>query len=435
MARKSRIINADAIEGLAKLPDNSVHCVITSPPYWGLRDYQTTGQIGLESTPDEYVARMVGVFREVRRVLRDDGVCWLNLGDSYAAARGGTYMPAETLAGGEHGKTSDGETVNRGRHNGRSPSRDAHSFGLKHKDLVGIPWRVAFALQADGWWLRRDVIWAKGMSDNPDYVGSCMPESVNGFRWERHQVTVSGERIECNGCEKCNPNDGWVLKRGSWRPTTSHEYLFMLTKSEWYICDQEAVREVGVFPAGTIAAKGSGNRQGNRRGADYATYSGTRNRRSVWAIQTKPYKAAHFATFPEKLAKTCLLAGTSSGGCCTVCGTPFIRMLEKTRTFESGSGKAGNLPDGKNGENLQGGGETRDIRRGPCVTSTTVGWKPICDCVPANPVPCTVLDPFAGSGTVGVVAKLTNRRFIGIDINQAYCQLSRSRIHDTQVTS
>lgn len=170
------------------LADASVQCVVTSPPYWGLRCYGVDGQLGLEKTPEEYVANMVAVFREVRRVLRDDGTLWLNLGDSYAADRGGTHQPAETAAGGRHGKTVDGERVNRGRQDGYSPSRNAPAIGLKHKDLVGIPWRVAFALQADGWTLRSDIVWSK---PNP------MPESVTD------------------------------------RPTKAHEMLFLFSKAKW----------------------------------------------------------------------------------------------------------------------------------------------------------------------------------------------------------
>ncbi len=148
----------DCIKSMRTLADQSVHMCVTSPPYFGLRDYGMDGQIGLEATPDAFVARLVDVFREVRRVLRDDGTLWVNLGDSYAAARGGTHQPAETLAGGKGGKAEDGARVNRDRHDGYNPTRNAPAIGLKHKDLIGIPWRVAFALQADGWYLRQDII-------------------------------------------------------------------------------------------------------------------------------------------------------------------------------------------------------------------------------------------------------------------------------------
>jgi len=192
------IHEGDCRSVLAILPEASVQCCVTSPPYFGLRDYGHDGQIGLEQTPDAYVAEMVAVFREVRRVLRDDGTLWLNLGDSYAADRGGTYQPAETLAGGKGGRNANGTRVNRDRYDGYNPTRNAPAIGLKHKDLIGIPWRVAFALQADGWYLRSDIIWHK---PNP------MPESVTD------------------------------------RPTKAHEYVFLLSKSARYHYDAKAIAE------------------------------------------------------------------------------------------------------------------------------------------------------------------------------------------------
>lgn len=244
MSDEQRIIQGDCRAVLRTLPDESVQCIVTSPPYFGLRDYGDAGQIGLEQTPEQYVQEIVGVFREARRVLRHDGTLWLNLGDSYAAARGGTHQPAETLAGGEGGRTAEGERVNRGRRDGYNPTRNAAAIGLKHKDLIGIPWRVALALQADGWYLRQDVIWHK---PNP------MPESVTD------------------------------------RFTKAHEYVFLLSKSERYYFDHEAVQE----PA-------TGAR-------------GVRNKRSVWTVATKPFPGAHFATFPPELIRPCVLAGSGPG--------------------------------------------------------------------------------------------------------------------------
>ena len=267
-----RIIPGDCIEGLRTLPDAIVHCCVTSPPYWGLRDYGHDGQIGLEATPEAYVARMVEVFREVRRVLRDDGTLWLNLGDSYAAARGGTSMPAETLAGGVSGR---GDTVaKRGRESGYTPHRDPAAHGLKHKDLVGIPWRVAFALQADGWWLRQDIIWHK---PNP------MPESVR---------------------DRC---------------TKAHEYVFLLTKSERYYYDAEAVTEAATGqPNGhtkpTKAARSGDKKHKTTLNLHKIQPKDTRNRRSVWTVATKPYSGAHFAVMPSALVEPCIKAGCPEGG-------------------------------------------------------------------------------------------------------------------------
>jgi len=272
----NQIVCGDNLETMRTWPSNSVHCCVTSPPYWGLRDYGHDGQIGLEDTPKAYVARMVEVFREVRRVLRDDGTLWLNLGDSYAGSTSGNTRS-------NLGKLS--EKLDGCPRDPLSPSRveykvanrpDACDSGLKPKDLVGIPWRVAFALQADGWWLRQDIIWHK---PNP------MPESVT---------------------DRC---------------TKAHEYVFLLTKSERYYYDADAVREkaqtkphgpgyVSFDPNSMRNDKTQGNEANERVwGAD-----GNRNRRSVWTVTTKPYSGAHFAVMPPDLVEPCIKAGCPEGG-------------------------------------------------------------------------------------------------------------------------
>jgi DNA modification methylase len=352
-----RFITADVLEGLRQLPEESVHCVVTSPPYWGLRDYGVAGQIGLEPTPAAFIARMVEVFREVQRVLRKDGTLWLNLGDSYAGYHGNKNAEVPTSA-------TNGWT-NGTNENLRTSS--ANRNGLKAKDLIGIPWRVAFALQADGWWLRRDIIWAK---PNP------MPESVED------------------------------------RPTTAHEYMFLLTKAERYFYDAVAVREAataqtlhdatgpgysapGQAPHGgnRIGAKGNAN---TFRGGSYVngkpgprTVSGnvrrvrdcadgharppgspvhslsafeaengaeyySRNKRSVWTIATVPYPEAHFATFPPALVEPCIKAGCPEGG--------------------------------------------------------------------------TILDPFSGAGTAAMVADRLGRDAIGIELNPDYVAMAERRL-------
>lgn len=242
---------------------------VTSPPYFGLRDYGHEGQIGLEQTPEEYIAAMVEVFRCVKDVLADDGTLWLNIGDSYAAQRSGTHQPAETLAGGKGGKMDDGTIVNRDRYAGYNPTRNAAAIGLKHKDLIGIPWMLAFALRADGWYLRQDIIWHK---PNP------MPESVR---------------------DRC---------------TKAHEYIFLLSKSDRYFFDSEAMQEPAVckvWPsvgrsqqAARAVISGGAVPGGAKENAE------TRNRRSVWTVATRPYKGAHFATFPPALIEPCILAGS-----------------------------------------------------------------------------------------------------------------------------
>jgi DNA modification methylase len=245
-----RIWHGDAIEQLDQMPEGTAQTCVTSPPYWGLRDYGTKGQLGLESTPDEYVGRMVDVFRSVRRVLRNDGTLWLNLGDSYAGS--GPNRQGEAV--GASGETNGAEIDTR---NGLE--------GLKPKDLVGIPWRVAFALQADGWYLRSDIIWAK---PNP------MPESVTD------------------------------------RPTKSHEYVFLLSKSARYYYDAEAIKESAV--TAEWPGIGPGHGETRNRGEKYEAMSAHagRNARSVWRIATKPYAEAHFATFPVELPERCIKAGS-----------------------------------------------------------------------------------------------------------------------------
>ena len=255
-----KIITGDCIDGLRTLPDASVHCCVTSPPYWGLRDYGHDGQIGLESTPEAYVARMVEVFREVRRVLRHDGTLWLNLGDSYVG----------TGAKGEYKDPKHPE----GRNAQSGTPKNNKVAGLRSKDLCGIPWRVAFALQADGWWLRQDIIWHK---PNP------MPESVR---------------------DRC---------------TKAHEYVFLLTKSAKYYYDADAVKEPASnwgtrdrseMRKGTIDPK---LKHHGLEGKDWED-NPMKNKRSVWTVNTKGYNCAHFAVMPSALVEPCIKAGCPEGG-------------------------------------------------------------------------------------------------------------------------
>ena len=256
------VMVGDCLAALLTMPDRSINCCITSPPYYGLRDYGVDGQIGLEESPDVYVARLVEVFREVRRVLTDDGTLWLNIGDSYNAHPG-------------QRKTTDkaGEKQQSVRGAQAAPSRSVD--GCKPKDLIGIPWLLAFALRADGWYLRQDIIWSK---PNP------MPESVR---------------------DRC---------------TKAHDYLFLLSKSDRYFYDSEAIKE----PSSEFAKTGKRRRlkidgesvvDAKIRGHDSnCGVSETRNRRSVWTVTPKPYKGAHFAVYPPELIEPCILAGCPEGG-------------------------------------------------------------------------------------------------------------------------
>ncbi len=324
------IHQGDCRTELAKLPAESVNCCVTSPPYYGLRNYGVHGQIGLEVTHEAYIAEMVKVFAEVRRVLRDDGTLWLNLGDSYASGKGTCHNPGgNTSSLNVHLKAANVHPLDRGNKSSLS------KVGLKPKDLIGIPWAVAFALRADGWYLRQDIIWHK---PNP------MPESVE---------------------DRC---------------TKAHEYLFLMTKSERYYFNQDAIKDplaeasigradrkerlmerTGVGTLGKQIVDGvddshayAGLALGRNGRTGYDIENGTRNKRSVWEIATHPYKAAHFATFPPKLIEPCILAGCPEGG--------------------------------------------------------------------------TVLDPFLGSGTTALVADRNGCNCVGIELNPEYIKLANERL-------
>ena len=255
MEKVNIILQGDVINRLKDIEDNTIQCVVTSPPYWGLRDYGEDNQLGLEETPEEYVENMVKVFREVRRALKDDGTLWLNLGDSYA----GNCSRASNNGRAGYGNKREGTYIKSGKN-------------IKPKDLVGIPWRVAFALQQDGWYLRQDIIWHK---PNP------MPESVT---------------------DRC---------------TKSHEYIFLLTKSANYYYDAESIKEKTLTYDNTNRDRDTtrlNNTPGRTRMAGLKTNNyEKRNKRSVWKINTQPYKEAHFAVFPEKLPELCIKAGSKEG--------------------------------------------------------------------------------------------------------------------------
>ena len=450
---------------LRALAAESVHCAITSQPYWGLRDYGLEPQVwggetecrhewgeeikkdkrglalGKEISPDArgsmngqfcrlcgawrgsfglepaldclgwaagnpcgqcYICHSLQIYREVRRVLRADGTFWLNIGDSYngSGGAGGDYNPGGLKAG-----------------QPRYPGRNAP--GLKPKDLCGVPWRLALALQADGWWLRQKITWWKP---------NCMPESA--------------------------PD----------RPTGDAEDLYLFSKSAHYFWDEEAVRII--------------NRQLNTKQLnlfpeiDRNPPDSGRKLRSVWCLPTESFTGqycricqtyyphgwkglkkrldaagqkkegicrrcgswehwlSHFATFPQRLVEPMIKAGTSEKGVCPHCGAPWQRVVEKKKIFESGSGKSGNPISGKHGPNLQGGGNTGDIRKGPCLQTITTGWTPTCACphTEADLVPATALDPFSGMGTALLVAAKLQRRAIGCELNSDYLEMSRQRL-------
>ncbi len=356
----------DWIDVLRTMPDESAQCCVTSPPYWGLRDYGVPGQLGLERTPDEYVAKIVAGFREVRRVLRNDGTLWLNLGDSYAndTKWGGT-------TGGKHAAGLHGEPIGRAKRN----------TGLKAKDLVGIPWMVAFALRSDGWYLRQDIIWAK---PNP------MPESVTDRCTKSHeyifllsksqkyyfdqesilepvsantharlsqdvQNQIGSERVpgKTNGNMKAVGRNSWKGSEFHTGKTGEHQ-LGRAQKDRKQLPETQSNLAEYRDSQRKLAAAGSGIKNNSSFDAAMAIMPEERNKRSVWTVTTQGYSEAHFATFPPKLIEPCILAGCPEGG--------------------------------------------------------------------------TVLDPFSGAGTTGLVATRFNRNFIGIELNPEYIAMASRRI-------
>ena len=399
---KTEIHIGDCLEVLRTLPAGSVQTCITSPRYWGLRDYGTASwvggdpgcdheasgtnrgkrgelpeppgswseraqgkpgwdcpkcgakrsdsQIGLEKTPEDHIAVMVEVFREVRRVLRDDGTLWMNYGDAYM-----------------------------------------------DKQLIGMPWRVALALQADGWWLRSSIIWAKGVSFCDSYSGGVMPESCRD------------------------------------RPTRAHENLFLLSQAPRYFYDADAVREKHAdFRTGKnsvtgetkaardqFAAEGGGVKQWNPEEYNYNPLG--RNLRDVWTINTRGFKGAHFATFPPALVEPCIKAGTSEKGCCASCGAPIRRIVEAT------GGTIGEAWHDHSDD--LGLGQQKDADGMESYSRETTGWEPTCTCEDAGePVPCKVLDPFGGAGTAALVADRLGRDAVLVELNKEYAEMARDRI-------
>ena len=396
------LINASAHDtGLDAL---SVHCIVTSPPYWGLRAYAgeqriewaeveyspmpgipalsipaMTCGLGEETTPEAYIGHLILVMREMWRVLRDDGTCWVNLGDSYAS--GGVTDP--------YRRTSSGKLMPP---QGRAPVAD----GLKPKDLCLIPARFALAAQADGWYIRNDIIWAK---PNP------MPESVT---------------------DRC---------------TKAHEYVWLMAKSQRYFYDAEAVKEESSEDSGFAKQRAKGintwkyndteeriAQTGQRIESSTMGNFGTRNRRTVWNIATSPYSGAHFATWPPKLVEPMILAGTSARGVCGNCLAPWERVVERSGgTRQAGDSRAVAMGHSSTGP-------TAVMRAGEPMDTTTTGWRATCECPPADPIPATVLDPFNGSGTSGTVALDLGRAYIGVDISKEYVtELAEERIGGTQI--
>ncbi len=376
-----RILMGDVIDGLKRLGDGSVHCCVTSPPYWGLRDYGVDGQIGLEPTPEAFIEKMVAVFREVRRVLREDGTLWLNIGDSYASKPPGCGSDGVSRSSTLHGVNGVSDAYRETLRNSVGQKRNTIVGGLKPKDLCMMPWRVALALQADGWWIRSVIVWAKK---------SPMPESCRD------------------------------------RPTSSWEPIFLMAKSDRYFYDGEAVKEYGagreVF-GNWIDGQPCPDRNDNNR--QNMTPTLTRNQRNVWHLGPEPYSEAHFATFPTEIPRRAIKAGTSEKGCCPMCGAGWRRAIERS-TVNTRPGNTAKYRDDALGYK---GHETKaGLLYRPETSTRTTGWEPGCECGAGEPVPCVVLDPFLGSGTTVAVARELGRWGVGCELNPEYAELARRRI-------
>lgn len=482
------LINANSLQ--IPLQAQSVHMIASSPPYWGLRDYGEDDQLGKERLHDClawarnedpcndcFVCAIRKIAKEAWRVLRDDGTFWLNLGDSYNGYPGNVTKGGKLSGANQHARQQ------------KPSGYGMAAQTLKPKDLVLIPARVALALQADGWIVRQDIVWSK---TNP------MSESVNGWRWERHRIKNAHSRraqkdsyhtkaqngvgaphserngrewtdqssryVDCPGCEKCHANNGYVLRRGAWRPTKAHEYIFLLAKSEQYYCDKYAVTEPhaissieritqpnftqqtggekdyrnGVNPNrsarkaleslrskfenadSNVSGAGTSYKNGHSGYFDARGYliidlAIGRNKWSVWELPTKGYPGAHFAVWPPDLVEPMIKAGTSEKGCCPHCGAQWARVINKSEP-EPTKSNPNPVKAYPAASNTQGVNSTLHMTR----KTETVDWMATCECPEHDPIPCIVLDIFSGSGTTLEVARQLGRDGIGLDLSFGY---------------
>jgi DNA modification methylase len=374
--KRNEIFCGDWKEAAKTLDPGTIDCIITSPPYYGLRDYGHAGQLGQEQTPEAYINSLVEGFRLLRPALKDTGTLWVNIGDSYASD-------------GKWGGTTGGKHVN-GLHGETGIGRGKKITGLKAKDLIGIPWMLAFALRADGWYLRQDIIWNK---PNP------MPESVQ---------------------DRC---------------TKSHEYIFLLSKSERYYFDNEAIKEGAVWADSGRKSKKRMEFNGKTNALEgreaFRAITQTRNKRSVWTVTTKPFSGAHFACYPHELIDPCIMAGTSEKGCCPKCGGPWSRILEPVLKVEHTGETETIYPEGTTANRLA---MLRQAAREQGTEYTgekkTIGWAPSCKCGITETVPAIVYDPFMGSGTTASAAASLGRHFMGSELNPEYLQIQSGRLND-----
>ncbi len=501
MEYRNRIIHGHVLDVLKELPSGCVDICITSPPYFGgLRDYGTEplvwdgdpecnhiwgdeiiehkrgvaggrtaqcgntkrglggtetkqgqfcqccgawlGSLGLEPDIGMYINHIVQIFKEIRRVLKDWSIAWIVIGDSYAGSGKAGSNPEYQKRHTQFGQIEHKERLGK-------PLKVPN--GLKSKDLYGIPWEIALALRGDGWWLRSALIWSK----------NCMPESVQGSGWYRHKIyqIIDGKKeyVECPGCEKCEANSGYVLRWNAGRPTKSHDYILLLSKSSNYFYDQEAILEdcspsthmrlsqdiahqVGSYRVhggakinGPMKATATMSKQVPAgQGIKYnESFNDAvclpvlkRNKRSVWTVSVGNIKEAHYATFPEKLVEPMILAGSSQRGNCAKCGKPWMRIIE--RGFTDHDGKTDSQYEKGTAANrlalLR--QAAREKGQEYVNESRTLGWKPSCKCGIGETIRPIVLDPFLGSGTTALESKKLNRDFVGIELKAEYVEMA-----------
>lgn len=453
------LLEGHVLSVLEGLPAGHFHTVCTSPPYWQLRAYGTppqtwpdgwVGELGQEDTPERFVAHLVAVFSAVRRVLRDDGTCWINLAGSYWSEPGGQ----NSAQGGVSEKAREANKQN-GRHR-----LERHPV-YKPLDWVDVPGLFARAMQAAGWLWRSDVVWVKP---------SALPESVQGTRFERCRVKVaksgrafgrqgdpsqvggwqpnsggfesvpSTEWADCPGCQRCEKTDGLVLRRGSGRPTKATERVLLFARKPGYFFDQEAVREPlspnqqNYLSPGyrKPLEEGNGNSGGGLRDrTGWVNNPAGRNLRDYWIIGPEPLHDLHYAAYPSQLPDRCIRAGSSEWGCCPGCGAPWARVMAPPVYHQhrpSGSTEPRSDRGNKFAPDGNWGSFGTNLRR----EDTTLGWRPTCPpSCPGHgqpPVPTRVLDPFSGSGTTLLAANRLGRDAWGVELKPQYMALARKRV-------
>lgn len=374
---KFLLLNGKAQERLKEFADNTFHTVVTSPPYWQQRDYFDSDQLGQEATPEKFVENLVDICKEVKRVLRKDGTFWLNIGDSYNTSSG--------FCRGTKG------WKRKGRDKGSADKQAIKHPYIKKKELFGVPWMLAVALQKDGWYLRCDIIWQKS---NP------MPDGAKD------------------------------------RPTRGHEYIFLLSKSPQYFYDYYRVLEDTDEKPEGVQGFGARNQKGTYRMDQERSFEhyGKRNKRAVWRTSVSTFQGDHFATYPPQLIEPCIMASTSEYGCCVKCGTPWHRTFEKVKvekdtTQNKTSTKRKEEPVNMFEEECP----TQEQEKEYSLELVSTGWEKGCKCKTNKVTSCLVLDPFSGTGTTGEVALKHGQRYVGVELNKEYLEISRKRLHPTSV--